>query len=400
MLFEKFIDTSHKWWSEYLHRIQKLNQENRIDSNGKKILYPSIILFSQFPKHYIVELIGAREQFEGLTIKRQTENSIHKYFNQFTESHNNAAFNLAGGHHKFKRLNLSRTSDLDIATNRFPQIEFYKSVLCFSSQSDSLFNFTDDFESFSIENSILVNHDQGLFRCKSILTAFTFKKSATRREVIETFERPDELNEVMGVHTVAPRDKGTMIAAQLQNLYLSPGLRETTIGEFFRLHPEIIHKAFNTSRFIYEPYFEWMEHDGTCTDSAINPDLMVQREDGHWDIYDLKTALLEKSKLTTGDRKRRALIKSVEDGLSQLANYREYFDYPLNAQHANEKYEVSVSKPKMVLVIGSWDNYDATEVAQARRKHDKDLEIIDYDTLCSMFRAQETNENIDSPSLA
>ena len=135
----------------------------------------------------------------------------------------------------------------------------------------------------------------------------------------------------------------------------------------------------------YEPYLTWEEHDGTCEDVAINPDLLVRRDDGFFDIYDFKTALLDKSKITKASRSRRRFIDYVGEGISQLANYREYFSYPKNAALAKEKYGVEVKEPKLVLVVGSWENVDPVEVEQACRQYGDLVQVIDYDTICQMF---------------
>lgn len=136
-----------------------------------------------------------------------------------------------------------------------------------------------------------------------------------------------------------------------------------------------------TSKYIYEPELEWRQHDGTCVDRSINPDLLVQRPDGYFDIYDLKTAATHRANLTKGGRKRRRFVDYVDEGVAQLANYREYFQYPGNAEHAKQKYGVEVKEPKLVLIVGSWDNVNATEVKQACRRYSADVEIVDYDTL-------------------
>jgi hypothetical protein len=167
-------------------------------------------------------------------------------------------------------------------------------------------------------------------------------------------------------------------------MYLFPGLRETNIGEFLKAHPETIKKAFKTSHFEYEPYLEWIEHDGSVQDRAINPDLMVRRDDGFYDIYDLKTALLTKKNIVKGERKRRRFIDCVEEGVAQLSNYREYFQYPKNQEFAKSKYGIEVNEPKLVLLVGSWENTDKRQIVEACRRY-KNANIIDFDTFAHLF---------------
>lgn len=126
------------------------------------------------------------------------------------------------------------------------------------------------------------------------------------------FELATEDSAIHGVYAVKGNEEKLYVGGQLQSMFLLPGLHETTIGEFIRNHPNMIKDAFGAVRFEYEPYLKWVEHDGTVQDVAINPDLMVQRQDGSSDIYDLKTALLNKLSISKAERRRRRFIDYVE----------------------------------------------------------------------------------------
>jgi hypothetical protein len=111
---------------------------------------------------------------------------------------------------------------------------------------------------------------------------------------------------------------------------------------------------------------------------------MIERNDGFYDIYDLKTALLNKTSITKGERSRRRFIDYVEEGVAQLANYSEYFDYSKNCQFASEKYGIKVKNPNLVLVVGNFENANKTEIQEASRRL-KNLTIIDYDSFLQLF---------------
>jgi hypothetical protein len=135
---------------------------------------------------------------------------------------------------------------------------------------------------------------------------------------------------------------------------------------------------------LYEKSFPWLQHDGTVTDSEINPDLLVKRTDGFFDIYDFKLAKTERARLTKGERKRRRFVDYVAEGVHQLANYREYFTYPKNAEFAERKFGVKIKEPKLVLIAGHAENIVRDEVLQACRPY-HDVHLVDYDTLATMF---------------
>ncbi|NHH87057.1 DUF4263 domain-containing protein [Cobetia sp. MB87] len=385
MLFENFVAESKEFFNSYYCYLSTQLQEGVLSIDDNVVIYPSMALFCQCGDYYIVELLGATNTYDGLISKRHKEKSIHRYLSQFELEDHQSLVHLDGSNNGFINLCMAQEYDVDEVARRFPLLELYPTKLVRVGGSGSPISFGDNFSSFFMSNCVLVNVNDGLFRCKNILTMFVVRKSINKRELHDTFKDSLSDKRLKFVHVASEaREKKLIVAGQLQSIYLFPSLHETTIGEFLKLHPKIIEDAFKATKFIYEPYLEWKEHDGTCEDTAINPDLLLEREDGNYDIYDLKTALLTKKSLTKAGRSRRRFIDYVEEGVAQLANYREYFSYSLNVKHAYEKYGIKVSLPKLVLVVGSWENAPIEEVKQARRRY-PDVEIIDYDTLCHQF---------------
>lgn len=385
MLFERFVEESRAWWSAYLQAVSRAQRAGNIVTNGAKVLYPNILLVTRCSGYYVAELIGATEKFHGLSVKRHEEKSIYRYLSQFDDTEPDPLCHLDSSVVGFRFLCLAHGADFDAIKNRFPHIELYELKLNRVGGHGSIFAFGKNFVSCIIENSVLVNRKENVFRCKSILSAWIVKSGIDKTELLELFESTTQGNEVKGVHhSVGEHEHRLVVSGQLQSMVLFPNLRETTIGEFIRLHPEVVRAAFKTEHFEYEPYLDWLEHDGTCIDTAINPDLLVKRSDGYYDIYDLKTAVLDKKSLTKASRSRRRFIDYVEEGISQLANYREYFEFTRNAEHAKNKYGIEVKDPLLVLVVGSWENVDVDEVNQACRKY-HNVQVIDYDTVCQMF---------------
>ena len=386
MLFEDFIKKTRQWWDRYLGFIYGQQQKGNLDSHGGKVLYPNILLVTNANGFFIAELIGAQTMLNSLLLLRHKEPSIYRYLSQFDDSEPPyPLIYLNSRGNSFRFVCLSQGGDLEVVKNRFPFIELFPTALIKIGGKGSVFSFGPDFSSCSVENCSLINRRDNLFRCKNILQLFIVKSSITRKELIELFELVTEEAEVKGIHTVhSVKEESLIIAGHLQSLYLFPGLRETTIGAFINSHPEVIKEAFKTSHFVYEPHLKWIEHDGAVEDKAINPDLLVRRPDGFYDIYDLKTALLEKRSIVKGKRKRRRFIDYVEEGAAQLANYREYFQYAKNRQHAKDKYGIEVENPKLVLITGNWDNADMREVDEACRRFNE-ISILDFDTFVHLF---------------
>ncbi len=394
MFFDKFVKTTVSWWDSYLRNVADNKKKGTlIGSKDCEILFPNILLVTHVKGFLIAELIGARKEFEGLKVIIHKENSIYRYLSQFDDEEPIPLINLNSKCLGLRFLCLAQEVDFQELKKRFPFVELYSNKLVRARGKGSVVSFGNDFSSCCIENSVLVNRCNNTFRCKNILELLIVKRSTSKNELIELFEYTTKGNVAKGVHSVLMgREESLIVAGQLQNMYLFPHLRETTLGEFINSHPEVVKKAFKTTHFEYEPYLDWLEHDGTVEDKVINPDLLVKREDGFYDIYDLKTAVLTRSSIVKGGRKRRRFIDYVEEGVAQLANYREYFEYPKNRELAKKKYGIEVNEPKLVLIVGNWENTDITEIKEACRRY-KDVNIIDYDTFTHLFIGADEIEN-------
>lgn len=383
MLFDRFVEVTREWWTTRLGAITGATSD--ADGRPLKVLYPQFLLATQFPGFYVAEFVGATEQFSGFTVKRRKDDSLDRYFNQFDALEKRAGLSLVAKNIVVRGACIAANAQFEEVQRRFPQLELFGTKLLAVSETGG-----DEFKAVSfgpevtcaLSNTVLVNQHGSLARCKHILLCIIVNSSTGVPDLKALFDRVLDHG---GVYVAdGRREQALLLAGQFQNLYLS-NLRETTIGEFLQRNPEIVKRAFKTEHFEYEPYLEWKERDGTCEDTAINPDLMVKREDGFFDIYDLKTARHASPSLTKGKRNRRRFIDYVNEGLAQLANYREYFQYQANADWARDRYGIEVHEPKLVLVVGSWENANQDEIRQALRAHSVDVSIIDYDTFCQFF---------------
>lgn len=388
MLYEKFLEKISSMWKAYFVQVEGARRDGRLEpSEGYRIFFPNMMVVTSCEGYFVCELVGVDEVYGGLSVRRHKGKTIYGYLSQFDDSKPDPMFFIEKSA-TFSNLVLSQKADIVEVGKRFPSAELYGSCAIRDNGRGSALDFGSGFEFCFIDNCVLINAHEQLVRCKNILHVFICKKSINNAEIEECF-REYFNGPVKGVHNVNSDSVALqLVAGQLQNMYLWKGLHETTLGEFLKLHPDVVKKAFKADSFYYEPYLKWVEHDGSCTDDAINPDLIVVRVDGCCDIYDLKTALLDRRSVTKGERRRRRFIDYVEEGIAQLANYREYFEYSANAEHAFEKYGMKVTSPDLVLVVGNWDNTSPHEVLEASRRY-PEIRIIDYDTLCHLFLSSD-----------
>ncbi len=397
MLPEQFIKITEDLWSQYLSNVQAYLYTGKLSLNeGFVVLFPNILLITATKEHYLVELVGANKKFQGLTVKRHKEDSTSRYLHQFSPAEGEAMFNVGGGGSSFRYLCLAHMIDLNALESRFPAIKLFRSRLVLNKPEGygCLFKFLPNFSSTHINNCILVNRRESLFRAKHILSLIIVKKNIQKSEYRKYVENVfNNQQKITGVHVCSEKlETNIVMAGQLQNLYLLPGLRETTIGEFINTHSDVLSKAFNTDKYIYEPYFPWIEGPNENQNHAINPDLLIQRADGYFDIVDLKTAALMKRKLTKGPRNRRRFIDYVNEGIAQLANYREYFTYDKNKEYARNKYGVELMEPNLILVVGNYENFDPSEIDESARQLDKSIIIVNYDAIIQSLISESISE--------
>ena len=388
MDLSEFSAICYRFWNQQFEMIQWLVDREQVVSDGT-LLFPTIMICTGTEKHFLVELAGASRRFSTLVLKERKQHSTTEYLGQFPDDGPlEPIFLLNASETEISRLCLSNDVDFEKAEKRFPALSSYKSRLVRTNSNSSPIEFGPDFKDHTFSDCVFLNVRAEIYRVKHVvdLLIVDCKMSASHlstRLSNRVYGKPS----AVGTITVAsaPEAEHRLIATQLQSLFLSPHLHETTIGEFFNSHPEIIARAFNASRFVYEPHLLWIEAAEGNPDTAINPDLLFQRSDGFYDILDFKTALLDRGSTTRGPRNRRMFIAAVNEGLAQLANYAEYFNFEKNQLLALDKYEIQIDQPNLYLIVGNFDNTTAVEVEEAMRPFGKNIIVLDYDTVVQLY---------------
>lgn len=391
MEFKTFIKINLKEWNKYLKKLYTNISQGKIQLGTGILLYLNIAKFTETEDHYILELLGATRYFDELIVKRHKESSTLKYLYQFNTDQEEPTFNFPGRNCGIKHLLISRDADYEILKKRFNFSEIWLTKMNIKGGSGAVLSFKNDFRSCYINRCLLVNKCDEIYRVKYILHMEIISKTHSRRKYLEDlFSRFNlpwySTDDLYGVHYIPSENlEGYMLSGQFTNIFLLPGLRETTIGKFLEKHPDFIRRAFSCKGFLYEHEFEWIEGNSDPAEKCIKPDLMLERYDGFFDICDLKTAALDKIRITKGKRRRRQFINYVDNGIAQLAHYDDYFKYGKNKEHAQSKYNVKVENPTLYLLVGSYENASKKEIEEASRKLKPQYKIIDYDTLNSLF---------------
>jgi hypothetical protein len=352
------------------------------------VLYPTLLLVTDAGDHWIVELVGAAQEYLSLTVKRHSADSVNHYVSQLGVDTSIGHLHLDTAFMVLEGLAICDATDLDTITQRFPAVATYRSryKLVRRAGAGSLVSFGPVVRFITFVDVLFLHHIPPAYRVKHARYLAVLAKDITTSEILEHLARVfREEGNVEGVIIAnAARTKRQIVAGQLQNLFLQPDLRETTLGEFFRRHTEVLLQALGGTHLIYEPTLDWRVPSAAGDDTAINPDAFLRRTDGYCDVVDFKTAALLKASLTRGPRKRRRFIDYASEGIAQLAHYRDYLSYAPNLQHAREKYGAEFKDPRFTLIVGHFENAFRERMEEAARSV-KGIEVIDYDSLVQLF---------------
>jgi hypothetical protein len=390
--FREFVDSTLYSWNEYLSTLYSCISKGKLKLGTGGLLYPTLAVFTETKDHFVFELLGANENFAGLKHFTHNYPSTVEYLCQFEGQQEVPIFSLGGRSSGISTLMLSNEVDLEAVRKRFGFVaDQWKTHLVRKGENGALFSFLENFKSFYINNCLLINRLSEIYRVKYILYAEIVSKNFPEEEyagdLSKRLSKPAyTTSELYAVHYIVDSSyKDYALSGQFANVFLLPELRETRIGEFLRKHPSFICRALECKGYFYNKEFEWIEGNPNPEEKYIQPDLLLKREDGNYDICDLKTAITCKKRITKGQHRRRRFIDYVEEGIAQLANYEEYFSFKKNADWAWSKYKVRVDNPRLILVVGNYENAPRAEIEEAIRKLKPNYQIIDYDTLNALF---------------
>lgn len=117
----------------------------------------------------------------------------------------------------------------------------------------------------------------------------------------------------------------------------------------------------------------------------LTPDFMMEREDGYYDILDLKLGLLN-SDFAFGDWTNSYFSSYATKLVGQLNGYKRYFSDPENAKWTYEKHLIKVQNPKLIGIAGNHNNFDRKIVDTALEGNIADFNLISYNELANLLR--------------
>jgi len=113
------------------------------------------------------------------------------------------------------------------------------------------------------------------------------------------------------------------------------------------------------------------------------PDFFIETANGFSNIIDFK--LPHTKNIITGTENRKRFSSKITEYISQLENYRDYFDETLNQDFVRNKYNIKVLKPTITLIIGRRKDFGNLEWKKLESRF-HNLQIINYDDVIDVVK--------------
>ena len=217
------------------------------------------------------------------------------------------------------------------------------------------FRFAPESNFTQLENCLLVNFVRGRNPIRHIWTTLFVNKETTELEYMEYLRT--EFRLVTG-RSLRPGRSSVQAKPSLSfatrhrlfcNAYLLNKTPETTLGMYLEQNQDILLRAFQATQILSEPYLPWQVASPDPQEEAINPDLFVQRKKrtaiGTCTTSSCRFWKADQS--AQGARRRRRFVSSVEEGVAQLAHYRQTPGHPGKSGTGQEEIRSRVREPSI-----------------------------------------------------
>jgi hypothetical protein len=123
-------------------------------------------------------------------------------------------------------------------------------------------------------------------------------------------------------------------------------------------------------------------------DEFLQPDYLMEKEDGTYDILDLKKALV--SSVTVGSPKRLRFNAYVNELIAQLHGYKRYFQSDKNREWAKTNLGIQTDQNlRLIGVVGNHNNFFRGTVDIALDQYKKHIVVFSYSDIVDLLKKRE-----------
>jgi hypothetical protein len=360
--------------------------------------FPSMIRMAESPHHYIAELCGATAQGLGHPVVLCAATGVQRVpsataflnpgFYNDTDEAGPAALTVNISGMLVRRVTLCTPFDREAFENKVNFRISPTQVIPENCRTPIVVR--PEVGALLLRSVDIVRSDSFRLLFRSISTAVVIGKKMTSAHLAGYLWNTcmnclhdDASKDIIGLNSGFDASCGTF-ARELASL-AAQDVGEALLDGFIQAHAGLFARALGYRKALSQVRLAWVERDEDDPQASI-PDYAMEREDGFFDILDLKRALLRCRSVTVGSKPRLRLNAYVSELVAQLAGYERYFRKPANAAWALKEYGIRVKSPRLVGVVGSYDSFDRGSVDTALEPYRRNIVVLSYADVVSLLK--------------
>lgn len=386
-----------------------LNHVNRLIGEKKLVLFcdysfTNILRIAESPTHFICELYGSKEykpsQRISLSVAHKAE-KVPSTTSFFVPGNNicdamTASITIGGIGNSFTALRIGTDHDVERVNRIFNLNRFTATIV---SNKALLPLKIIDADCLSLIDIELIRAADLRIFYRIIPSAFIVKKNIMKdrleKWLTEQVEASAKLcavtNKIIGLNTTIDLISDTF-AKQLISLS-NQDVKESTIDSFVLENANYFAKALGYIDAYSQKTLKWIEREPNDPYES-KPDYLMKKGNNCFDILDLKTGALKYKSVTKSlrsgrDGKARIRFNDyVSELIAQLHDYKKYFASETNSKWAYMQHGIKVEDPKLIGIVGHYNNFDKDEVDTVLNQYRHNIAIMSYYDVANLLRAQ------------
>lgn len=406
MKSKEIIDFIGEFFSTWLNEINKGIASGEIKI-PYKYTFTNFIRIAESPDHYIWELSGSKKIQPGQYVKISMPNTIEKICNATSffipgprlKKEINSGIKISAENNSFSNLRFATEYDIKIIKNL---LNIDKILTTLTPVKGDIPLLIEPKANYILFLNVEIIRSGGLnLYYRVIPSAFLIKKEIKREQLIQWLEKQLKYSflnfpitgSIIGINNIIDTSI-EHFSKQLISLS-NQTINELIIDKFVRDNQEYFVKALGYNAALHQKNLIWKQRDNEDPYRST-PDYLMKRKDGNYDILDLKTGAIQSKSITKhkkvgtdGKGKARVRFGSyVTELIAQLKDYNKYFQFEKNREWALKKYGIKIDNPKLIGIVGNYNNFDKTEVSSALECYKDNICILSYLDVVNLLKGQ------------
>ena len=397
---EQFIKGVHVFFTKWLNNVNIAIKNGQIRISGK-YSFTNILRVAESTNHYICELYGSKEyplgQRISLDIPTKTEKVVNttSYFVPGTNINDSMTAPCTMFSSGSAAINARLATKFDFDTvNKALNLPKFVPNLSWDVAEIPLAVLPRTNYAYLV-NVELIRTDNLKIFYRTIPSAFIVQKSVADAGLYDWLNKTcSDLVQrgiIIGINPIADAPI-EHFSNQLLSL-ANQSVNESYIDNFLLENSDYFANALGYQRALSQKVLSWLERTDIDPYES-KPDYLMERKDGYFDILDLKKGVIPYSSVTKHiksgkDGKARISFNSyVTDLIAQLQDYERFFRYEENSKWALKEYRIKVKNPRLIGIVGNYNNFDNDEVKYAIEPYRDKIKIISYIGLVNFLKLQ------------